>query len=138
VSDGRDRLERLLGGAALAGLRARLRRRYELDRTQDAFILSHLSPDERRALEGLLGRRARSAGSMQLSLSDLEQALSRAGLATSLREALEQLDGPIRDIVRQRAALNERWQAVFETSNNAQLRAFCANPTSTVNLDFRR
>ena len=79
MSDARDRLERLLGGAALAGLRARLRRRYELDRTQDAFILSRLSPDERRALEGLLGRRARSAGSMQLSLADLDQALARAG-----------------------------------------------------------
>jgi len=45
-------------------------------------------------------------------------------------EALEQLDGPIRDITREWAALNERWQEVFETRNNAQLRAFCADSAS--------
>ena len=82
------------------------------------------------SIEGLLGRRARSAGSMHLSLADLDQALARAGLATSLREALEQLDGPIRDITREWTALNERWQEVFETRNNAQLRAFCADSAS--------
>jgi uncharacterized protein (TIGR02679 family) len=130
VSDERDRLERLLGGVALAALRARLRRRYELDRTQDAFILPQLSPDERCALEGLLGRKPRSAGSMQLSLAELDQALARAGLAMSLREALEQLDGPIREIVRERTELNERWQEVFEACGNAQLSAFYTHSAS--------
>jgi hypothetical protein len=54
VTGSRERLERLLGGPALAELRERLRRRYELGRATDVFTLGDLSAVERQALEGLL------------------------------------------------------------------------------------
>lgn len=103
----------MLGGPALAGLRLRLRRRYELGRGSDVFTLTEISFDERRALEGLLGRRTRRAGSIQLSMAELDEALARAGLASSLRDGLEQLDGPIRDLALERANRAARWDAAF-------------------------
>ena len=123
MSVARDRLERLLGGPDLGGLRERLRRRYELGRTNDTFALATISAQERRALEGLLGRRARPAGSMQLSVAELNKALSRAGLATSLQDALEQLDGPIRHIAAERASQATRWEATFAACKSAPLTA---------------
>src|SRR5713226_1539898 len=70
MSTARGRLERLLGGPALGDLRERLRRRYELGRINDAFTLAAISVNERSALEGLLGRRARSSSSMQISVTE--------------------------------------------------------------------
>jgi uncharacterized protein (TIGR02679 family) len=123
MSVARDKLERLLGGPDLGGLRERLRRRYELGRTNDTFTLGAISAHERRALEGLLGRRARPAGSMQLSVAELNKALSRAGLAASLQDALEQLDGPIRQIAAERTSQAARWEAAFAACQSAPLTA---------------
>jgi uncharacterized protein (TIGR02679 family) len=121
MSTARGRLERLLGGPALGDLRERLRRRYELGRTNDAFTLAAISVNERSALEGLLGRRARSSSSMQISVTELSEALARAGLASSLRDALEQLDGPIRDFAGERADRAARWDAAFAACGAAPL-----------------
>jgi uncharacterized protein (TIGR02679 family) len=111
----RDRLERLLGGTELAALRARLRRRLAANGPAQALVLTRLLPHERRALEGLLGLRTRSAGSLRVSLSELDAVLTGAGLATSLRHALEQLDGPIPDLAAERHARDETWRAVFSS-----------------------
>ncbi len=108
-----ERLGRLLGGQSLQNLRRRLRRRYELGRLNDVLSLTNVSQDERRALEGLLGRRPGNATSIQISIAEIDIALSRAGLASSLREALEQLDGPIFDLVAEREDLATRWQGTF-------------------------
>src|SRR5262249_28285103 len=89
------RLQRLLGGPALEPLRKRLRDRFARGRTSGVVTLSSLTPEERGALAGLLGRRPADARSLRVELSELDQALSRAGLASSLRDALELLDGPI-------------------------------------------
>lgn len=89
------RLQRLLGGAELAGLRQRLRARFRRAQPAAVFTLTQLSAAERHALEGLLGRSASSAGSMRLSEQTLDQALARAGIAANLRSALETLDGPL-------------------------------------------
>ncbi len=121
MSTARERLERLLGGPALGDLRERLRRRYELGRSNDAFTLTAVSARERRALEGLLGRRARNSSSMQISMTELSEALARAGVASSLLDALEQLDGPIRDIARERADRVARWDAAFAACGTAPL-----------------
>ncbi len=121
-----ERLQRLLGGDALAALRARLRRRYERGQTSDAFVLQSLSTDERRALEGLLGRPLRQAASMRLAIDELDRALARAGLATSLRAALERLDGPIRELAAERAEREAAWQAVFTECSHARLRQLVA------------
>jgi uncharacterized protein (TIGR02679 family) len=58
---------------------------------------------------------------MLLSLAEVNEALSRAGIAPSLREALEQLGGPIRDIARERAEGERRWDAVFAAPGCAAL-----------------
>lgn len=113
MSDAEARLERLLGGSELVDLRRRLRRRFELARNSDRFTLSSLSPRERHALESLLGRRPSLSSSIELSKSELTEALVRAGLASSLRHALERLDGPIRDVAVERASKAARWDSVF-------------------------
>ncbi|MBY8965959.1 TIGR02679 family protein [Algiphilus sp. NNCM1] len=120
-----DRLQRLLGGEALAPLRQRLARRC-LRTDADCFTLGRLGEAERAALSGLLGRRARPASSMRLSLSALDEALARSGLAGSLREALETLDGPLVDASAQRAAEAQRWQAIFDAVGDPRLKALCA------------
>lgn len=121
TADAHERLVRLLGGEARAGLRQRLRRRFELDRRDDTFTLTGLSTAERRALEDLLGRRARNASSIRLSLTELDSALVRAGVATSTRDALERLDGPIANRIARRAELQRCWQHVFDTCTDAKL-----------------
>jgi hypothetical protein len=107
-----ERLQRLLGGADLAVLRRRLRARYERSEWRDVFTLNRLSAAERRALEGLLGRTAKDAGSMRVYASELDEAIARAGLASDLRAALEFLDGPLQDRQAARLALEQTWSAV--------------------------
>lgn len=126
MSASRERLERLLGGPALAELRARLRRRYERGLATDGFVLDRLSPAERTALESLLGRRARAAGSMALSTSEIDAALARAGIADSMRHALEALDGPIRELSAQRAASAAHWERLFRAPADARLASLLA------------
>ena len=106
------RLQRLLGGDALAPLRRRLRERYARGTPPDAFTLP-LAPAERQALEALLGRAARSAESMRLSHAELDAALQRAALAPSLRHALEALDGAIIDRAAERFERETAWSAAF-------------------------
>jgi len=130
MSAAAERLERLLGGPELRGLRKRLRRRYEMGRTNDLLTLDVISAHERRALEGLLGRRSRDSDSIQVSVMQLDKALARAGLAGSLRDALEQLDGPIRDIAAERADQSVRWSAVFTACSTPPLSALVAQATS--------
>lgn len=105
------RLSRLLGGEALADLRRRLRQRIERGATGE-FRLGDLTEAERNALSGLLGRRQRVAASMTLNVQELDAALCHAGLAASLREALERLDGPIVDRAAERTALQAQWEAL--------------------------
>ncbi len=110
-----ERLQRLLGGPDLAGLRRRLRTRFEKGAARDEFTLIGLSAAERRALAGLLGRRPAGgdAGSMRMRLSDIDAALLHAGVASTLREALEALDGPIHDLKAARVAREEAWSALL-------------------------
>jgi uncharacterized protein (TIGR02679 family) len=118
-----------LGGPALRSLRERLRHRYEMGRTNDVLTLAAISAHERRALEGLLGRRSRDSDSIQISVARLDDALARAGLAMSLRDALEQLDGPIRDIAAERADRGVRWNAVFAACSAVPLSTLVAQAT---------
>lgn len=127
--DPRARLERLLGGEALAPLRMRLRRRFEAGSHNDVFTVAGLLPDERRALEGLLARPARDARSLRLSIAELDAALARAGLAGSLREALTRLDGPIHDRAAERAARLAGWDAAFDACDAPRLASLVAHST---------
>ena len=119
-----DRLQRLLGGPELAGLRGRLRARFEKGAARDEFTLIGLAAAERRAMEGLLGRPASGPiGSMRVRLLDIDEALLRAGVASTLREALEALDGPIHDLKAARMAHETAWSTLLASVEHSRLRA---------------
>lgn len=118
----RQRLARLLGGAQLAGLRNRLRKRFAGNRPPtDGFTLSQLAPAEAEALAGLLGRVPRTRGSMRLSHAKLDAALAAAGLADDLRAALEALDGRITDTAAERERARRDWHATFAQAADPRL-----------------
>lgn len=116
------RLQRLLGGAGLAGLRQRLRARFGRAAPAEAFTLTGLTPTERRALEGLLGRASTQAASLRLSHAELDMALARAGLAADLHAALVALDGPIHTHA-DRQRRTQAWQDVFASVTDARLQS---------------
>jgi uncharacterized protein (TIGR02679 family) len=124
-----ERLQRLLGGPELAGLRLRLRTRFERGATRNEFTLLGLASEERRALEGLLGRPIANADSMRVRVSDIDSALSHAGVASTLREALEALDGPVRDLKAIRTARDEAWSAMVDSVVHPRLKALILDPT---------
>ena len=117
------RLQRLLGGEALAGLRKRLRQRFERGASIEVLRLGALSEAEYAALAALTGRPARHVRSMRIDVAAIDAALARAGLATTLRDALEQLDGPIIDGAAQRLRARSHWEQVVEGCEHAGLRA---------------
>lgn len=134
------RLQRLLGELPLAALRQRLRRRFELldeKETLSSIHLNNLNPVEYSALCQLTGRPSRIARSMTLDITDLDARLRAAGLAASLQDALEQLDGPIVAKARLRRTLSEQWSALT-TSASAEsspiLRAWLQNSATSTPL----
>lgn len=111
------RLQRLLGGPVLAEIRRRLRRHFERGGTAEGVLqLDQLQPAEREALALLSGRPAKATRSLRLDLAELQARLQSAGIAGSLREALERLDGPITDLLAERAATQATWLAVLSRS----------------------
>ncbi|KDB52892.1 hypothetical protein X805_14960 [Sphaerotilus natans subsp. natans DSM 6575] len=115
MSADRERLRRVLGGEAGSGLRQRLRQRFErspADAPPTRMRLTALAPHEHEVLVGLLGQAARHSGALQIDVLRIDEALRRAGLAASLRDALEQLDGPIVDRAAEQADLQDRWNGV--------------------------
>lgn len=127
MSDANPRLERLLGGAALAPLRARLRSRYQRGRSSGTVTLGNLKETERDALAGLRGRRPSEAGSLRFDIAELDVRLADAGLASSLRHALELLDGPIVDLVAARAESARNWETVCALATDGRLAAFLSD-----------
>jgi uncharacterized protein (TIGR02679 family) len=126
-----DRLHRLLGGAHLAALRKRLRRRFETaEGVSGCFRIGNLAPEEHAALAGLAGRPPRFASSLQIDLAVIDDALRRAGLATSLRSALERLDGPIVDLAAAKQELQSAWSRVAGRSGCPDLQNFLASPVA--------
>lgn len=116
-----ERLSKLLGGVELSNLRLRLRARYERGALRDEFTLTDLLGHERRALAGLLGRRTLAADSMRMRRSELDAALAHAGIAATLREALEFLDGPLSDRRADRAAREQAWSAALSRPTEPRL-----------------
>ena len=129
--EGDGRLQRLLGGNALAALRKRLRQRFErgpVDGRIQGLRLSNLSRAEHAALAGLMGRPARFSSSIQLDVQIIDAALSRAGIATSLREALESIDGPIIHAETARAELKAGWSKALSVATHQDLSRFLQTP----------
>lgn len=126
-----ERLVRLLGGAELSELRARLRKRYELgpaDGRLPTIKVGKLNQTERAALASLVGRKGGVATSITIDVSAVDQALSDAGIAPSLRTALELLDGPIAHRETELNRIRDSWAAVLAGCSHADLIAYLASP----------
>ena len=118
------RLQRLLGGDHFALLRRRLRRRFErapLDAEVDSFRIGNLTREEHAALASLLGRPLRYANSLQVDVRLVDALFQNAGIATSLRDALVQLDGPITNLATTRLTLQALWSDVLSACAHREL-----------------
>lgn len=129
------RLQRLLGCVELADVRARLRRhfeRVESDKTPITSVrLNDLDPAAHSALCQLTGQRSRPARSMTLDILALDAQLRAAGLADSLRDALEQLEGPIVAKAQLRRAVQAQWSTLItSTVGGPLLRTWLSDPTA--------
>ena len=109
------RLHRLLGGEPVAWLVRRARDRLETGRPLTGTVtLPAATPEQRRAVERLTGRAARSGASLSVSLTEVDRILRDSGAAPGgLAEAVTRLTGPLRDRNRERADLAAAWAAAF-------------------------
>jgi uncharacterized protein (TIGR02679 family) len=122
-----ERLQRLLGGDPLGSLRRRLRQRFEraaVEGTVERFRMSNLTTHEHAALASLLGRPVRFTNSMQVDVHAIDDSLRQAGIARSLREVLERLDGPIIHIETARRQSEALWSDVVSQCNHPSLGQF--------------
>ena len=129
-----DRLLRLLGGDHLAALRKRLRRRFERAPLEDAIghiRVDGLAAEEHAALASLLGRPQRYTSSLQFDLELVDGNLRRSGVAFSLRDALERLDGPITPFAEARLRLESLWSAVVGGCTHPDLCGLLRTPEGT-------
>jgi uncharacterized protein (TIGR02679 family) len=109
-----ERLGRLLGHPDLGWLVSRLRQRLEQGRSLDGpLVLANALPEQRRALERLMGRRAGHGQALSIELSALEAVLVRAGVTPDLRSAVEALVGPVGDRKAERLDIAQRWAVAY-------------------------
>ena len=109
------RLHRLLDGEPVAWLLQRARDRLEAGRPLTGTVtLSAATADQRRAVERLTGRAARSGTSLSVSLAEVDRILRDSGAAAGgLAEAVTRLTGPLRHRSRERADLAAAWADAF-------------------------
>lgn len=125
------RLQRLLGGDHLASLRKRLRQRFErapIEGAVDHIRVVGLSAEEYAALAALLGRRQRRSKSLQIDVLRLDADLRRSGIATSLRDALEKLDGTIPHLAGIRLRQQTLWSGVIDSCSHSDLASLLLTP----------
>lgn len=128
-----ERLVRLLGGSELSNLRARLRRRYELgpaDGNLSSIQVGKLNQAERAALASLVGRKGGVALSITIDVAEVDHALSNAGIAPSLRTALELLDGPIAHRETELNKIRDSWASVLTGCTHTDLIAYLSSPVN--------
>jgi uncharacterized protein (TIGR02679 family) len=115
------RLHRLLGGEPVAWLVGRVRDRMEAGRPLTGTVtLPAATPEQRRAVERLTGRAARSGASLSVSLTEVDRILRDSGAAAGgLAEAITRLTGPLRDRNREQADLVAAWDAAFASLDAA-------------------
>jgi len=126
-----SRLQRLLGGEQLASLRKRLRRRFErapAERSLEHIRINRLAAEEHAALASLLGRPQRPSDSLQIDVRLVDAVLRRSGVASSLCDALERLDGPITNLSVARLREENLWSRIIEGCSHPDLTGFFRSP----------
>lgn len=117
------RVRRLIGGEPLAWLVERARDRWERGQPLgEALRLTSPTPEQREALAGLLGRRARARGALSVRVEDVELVLRAAGAAPDLRSAIEALSGPVVDRAGAREAREALWDSAYAVIDGAGAR----------------
>jgi uncharacterized protein (TIGR02679 family) len=111
-----ERLQTTLGTPELAWLITRVRHRLERGQAVEGIVaLRHPTTAQRTALEALLGRTPRRAGSLTVDLGQLDLLVRHAGLARGLADAVVTLTGPATDRRAEAARLAREWsRAVAE------------------------
>lgn len=125
------RLQRLLGGDNLSPLRKRLRRRFErapLDGTVDLIRVDKLTFEEHATLASLVGRPCRYSSSMQINVGLVDSLLKQAGIASSLHNALERLDGPIVHLAKAHLREQTAWCAIVDRCQHPDLSRLLRTP----------
>ena len=120
-SEADRRLRRLLGGEPTAWLIQRARARLVSGRQLTGTVtLADATVDQRRAVERLTGRPARSGTSLSVSLPEVDHILRESGAAPGgLAEAVTRLTGPVRDRNRDLADLAVAWATAFAPLDEA-------------------
>ena len=108
-----ENLVELLGGDELSWLVGRLVVRIERGRPLDAgtLVLADATPEQRRAVDDVLGRRSTTGGSLRVDLRRLCAVLHAD--AEGLRAVVVALRGPVHDLRARRDANAAAWDALF-------------------------
>ena len=116
-----DQLRRLLGGEHTAWLVRRARDRMAAARPLTGTVtLTGATAEQRRAVERLTGRPARSGASISVSLAEVDRILRSSGAAPGgLGQAVAELTGPVSNRGRDRAALAAAWARAFAPLDEA-------------------
>lgn len=108
------RTRAVLGASALGRLIERLRRRVESGKPLTGTVsLRDPSPEERRAVDALLGRRPSKGRTLRVDLETLDALVRHSALAGDLRQALEMVTGPLVNRKAVHADLEARWRGMI-------------------------
>jgi uncharacterized protein (TIGR02679 family) len=118
---GPERLHRLLGGEPVAWLVRRVAERMADGRPLTGQVtLTAATAEQRRAVERLTGRAARSGTSLSVSLTEVDRILRESGAAPGgLAEAVTLLAGPVPDRNQDRAERKAAWDAAYAVLDEA-------------------
>jgi uncharacterized protein (TIGR02679 family) len=114
-----ERLKATLGKPELQWLVDRLRRKLERGEPLEGRItLTDPVPAQRGAISRLFGKPFSTAGSIALKLSELERLLRDGEICQSLREAVEGLAGPVRNLREEQRLLDDHWRRIFDEARD--------------------
>ncbi len=114
----RVRLQEALGRPELQRLVQRLRTRLERGMAlQGTLALPDATAAERDAINRLLGRTPTRGSTVAVSLDRLDEKLRTAGISPTLREAIEELIGPVMDRRAERNEVENQWNHIFTSAS---------------------
>jgi uncharacterized protein (TIGR02679 family) len=114
-----ERLKATLGRPELEWLVERLLRKIQRGELLEGGVtLSNPTPAERDALNRLFGKPPSATGSISVKLSDLERLLRAGEICASLKEAVEGLAGPVRNLREEQRLLDEEWRLTFANARH--------------------
>jgi uncharacterized protein (TIGR02679 family) len=113
------RLKATLGKPELQWILDRLRRKLERgEPLAGRIILTNPAPAQRDAVSRLFGKPVPFGSIVTVKLSELDGLLRHGEICASLREAVEGLAGPIRNLREEQLMLEEQWHRLFDEARD--------------------